>query len=100
MLKSSLEAIGATSTKRCEDRTFDELDKECSFGIKVRGEGDGEPPLPLLNKPFKPFYDAVIDPILDMLEPQDDELVVVADGDLCFTPVSYTHLTLPTKLEV
>ncbi|XP_074625204.1 uncharacterized protein LOC141883582 [Acropora palmata] len=35
---------------------------------------------------FKPFYDAVIDPILDMLEPQDDELVIVPSGVLCFTP--------------
>ena len=86
LLQSSLETIGARDTKGCEDRTFDELDKECSFCIKVRGQGDGKPPLPLSDNPFKPFYDAVIDPILDMLEPQDDELVIVSDGALCFTP--------------
>ena len=36
--------------------------------------------------PFKPFYDAVIGPIVDLLEPQDDELVFVPDGALCLTP--------------
>ena len=86
LLQSSLETIGARDTKRCEDRTFDELDKECPFSIEVRGEGAGKPSLPSLDNPFKPFYDAVIDPILDMLEPQDDELVIVPDGALCFTP--------------
>ncbi|XP_044180420.1 tetratricopeptide repeat protein 28-like, partial [Acropora millepora] len=64
LLKSSLEKVGAEDTKRCEDRTFD------------------------VDDPFKPFYDAVIDPILDMLEPQDDELVIVPDGALCLTPWS------------
>ncbi|XP_044180415.1 tetratricopeptide repeat protein 28-like, partial [Acropora millepora] len=88
LLKSSLEKIGAEDTKRCEDRTFDEYDKESSFSIKVRDEGVGKPPSPPLDNPFKPFCDAVIDPILDMLEPQDDELVIVPDGVLCFTPWS------------
>ena len=86
LLKSSLEKIGAEDTKRCEDRTFDEIDNESSFSIKVRSEGVGKPPSPPLDNPFKPFYDAVIDPILDMLEPQDDELVIVPDGALCLTP--------------
>ena len=86
LLQSSLETIGARDTKRCEDRTFDELEKECPFSIEVRGEGAGKPPLPSLDNPFKPFYDAVIDPILDMLERRDDELVIVPDGALCFTP--------------
>ena len=54
----------------------------------MQGEGVGKPPSPPLDNPFKPFYDAVIDPILDMLEPQDDELVIVPDGALCFTPWS------------
>ncbi|XP_044167575.1 LOW QUALITY PROTEIN: tetratricopeptide repeat protein 28-like, partial [Acropora millepora] len=88
LLKSSLEKIGAEDTKRCEDRTFDEIDNDSSFSIKVQGEGVGKPPLPPLDNPFKPFYDAVIDPILDMLEPQDNELVIVPDGALCLTPWS------------
>ncbi|XP_044167244.1 tetratricopeptide repeat protein 28-like, partial [Acropora millepora] len=86
LLESSLEKIGAENTKRCEDRTFDELDNECLLSIEVRGEGVGKPPLPSLDNPFKPFYDAVIDPILDMLEPQNDELVIVSDDVLCFIP--------------
>ena len=65
LLQSSLEKIGAKDTVRCEDRTFDKLENE---------------------QPFKPFYDAVIDPIVDMLGPQDDELVIVPDGALWFTP--------------
>ena len=52
----------------------------------MRGEGVGKPPSPPLDNPFKPFCDAVIDPILDMLEPQDDDLVIVSDGTLCFIP--------------
>ncbi|XP_044169311.1 tetratricopeptide repeat protein 28-like, partial [Acropora millepora] len=86
LLQSSLEKIGAEDTKRCEDRTFDELDNECLLRIEVRGKGVGKPPLPSLDNPFKPFYDAVIDPIRDMLEPQDDELVIVSDDALCFIP--------------
>ena len=46
----------------------------------------GDPPLPPSKNPFKPLYDAVIDPIVDMLGSQDDELVIVSDGALCFTP--------------
>ena len=86
LLQSSLEKFGAEATKRCKDRTFDELDSECSFSIEVQGEEVGKPPLLSLDNPLKPFYDAVSDPILDMLEPQDDELVIVPDGALCFTP--------------
>ena len=86
LLQSSLEKIGAEHLKRCEDRTFDELDNECLLSLEVRGEGVGKPPLPSLDNPFKPFYDAVLDPVLDMLEPQDDELVIVSDGALCFIP--------------
>ena len=68
LLQSCLEKIGAEDTKRCEDRTFGEIDNECSFRIEPRGEGVGKPPSPPLDNPFKPIYDAVIDPILDMLE--------------------------------
>ena len=86
LLQSSLKKIGAEDTQRCEDRTFDEPDNECSLSIGVRGKGVGKPPSSPLDNPFKPFCDAVIDPILDMLEPQDDELVIVPDGALCLTP--------------
>ena len=40
-----------------------------------RVKGVGNLPLPPLDNPFKPFYDAVIDPIVDFLGPQDEELV-------------------------
>ena len=81
LLLSSLEKIGTTDTVRC-----DELDNEYPHSIEVQGEGVGKPPLPPLDTPFKPFYDAVIDPIIDLLGPQDDDLVIVPDGALCFTP--------------
>ena len=88
LLQSSLGKIGAEDTKRCEDRIFDELDNECSFSREVRGEEVEKLPSPPLDNPFQPFYDAVIDPILDILEPQDNELVIVPDGALCLTPWS------------
>ena len=49
---------------------FEEVEKSCQS----------------LDNPFKPFYDAVIGPIVDLLGSQFDELVIVSDGALCFTP--------------
>ena len=46
----------------------------------------GKPPLPSSDNPFDWFYDAVIAPIVDVLGPQDGELVIVSDGVLCFKP--------------
>ena len=46
----------------------------------------GNPSLPPSENPFKLFHDGVIGPIVDLLEPQDDDLVIVPDGALCFTP--------------
>ena len=86
LLESSLGKIGADVTERCEDRTFGELENKCPSSRDVRGEKVGTPPLPLSDDPFKPFYDAVIGPIADMLGPEDDELVIVSDGALCLTP--------------
>ena len=86
LLQSSLEKIGAEDTRSCEDRTFNDVDNECSFSIEVRNKEVAKSPLPPLDNPFKPFYDAVIDPILDMLEPQDEELVIVSHSTLCFVP--------------
>ena len=39
-----------------------------------------------VDNPLKTFYDAVIGPSVDLLGPEDDELVIVSDGELCFTP--------------
>ena len=86
LLLSSLEKIGTDRTVGCEDRTFDELENKYPLSIEVQGERVGKPPYSLVDTPFKPFYDAVIDPIVDILGPQDDELVIVPDGALCFTP--------------
>ena len=86
----SLEVILARSraddTERCEDRTFGQLYSECSSSREVCEEEVGKPPLPSSNNPFKPFYDAVIAPIEELLGPEDEELVIVPDGALCFTP--------------
>jgi len=86
LLQSSLEKIGADGAVRCEDRTFDELYNECPLSIEVSSQGVIKPPLLFLDNPFKPFYDAVIDPIIDLLGPQEKELVIVPDGALCLTP--------------
>ena len=52
----------------------------------MSGQGAGKPSLPPLENPFKPFYDAVIDPIVDVLGHQNDELIIVSDGAICRTP--------------
>ena len=84
LLQSCLEKIGTDVRVRCEDRTFDELTRDCSFSREVREEVNK--PFQSLDNPFRPFYDAVIGPIVDMLGPQDAEMVIVPDGALCFTP--------------
>ena len=86
LLESSFDKIGADVTVRCEDRTFGELDNEFPSSRDVRGEKVGKPSLPPPDNSFKPFHDAVIGPIADMLGPEDDELVIVSDGTLCFIP--------------
>ena len=79
LLQPSLHKIGAEVSVRSDDRTF-------GLSMEARSEEVGKLPLSSLHNPFKPFYDAVIDPIADMLGPQDDELVIVPDGALFFTP--------------
>ncbi|XP_044164251.1 tetratricopeptide repeat protein 28-like, partial [Acropora millepora] len=87
LLEEILERIRRDDTERCEDRTFGrEFYDECPSSKEVCGEEVGKPPLPPSDNPFKPFYDAVIGPIEDLLGPEDDELVIVPDGALCFIP--------------
>ncbi|XP_044183534.1 tetratricopeptide repeat protein 28-like, partial [Acropora millepora] len=84
LLQSCLEKIGTDVRVRCEDRTFDELTRDCPFSREMREEVKKS--FQSLDNPFRPFYDAVIGPIVDMLGPQDAEMVIVPDGALCFTP--------------
>ena len=35
--------------------------------------------------PLKPFYDALFGLIVDLLGPEDDELVIVSNSELCLT---------------
>ena len=87
LLKEILKKIKPHDTERCEDRTFGrEVYDKCPSSREVCGEEVGKPPLPPSDNPFKPFYDAVIGPIEDLLGPEDDELVIVPDGALCFFP--------------
>ncbi|XP_044170137.1 tetratricopeptide repeat protein 28-like [Acropora millepora] len=88
LLEAILEKIRPGNTaETCEDRTFGrELDNEVPSSGEVCGEEVGNLPLPNSNNAFKPFYDAVIGPIEDLLGPEDDELVIVSDGALCFIP--------------
>ncbi|XP_067046336.1 tetratricopeptide repeat protein 28-like [Acropora muricata] len=86
LLQSCLQEIRTDFRVRCEDRTFHELHRVVDFlssnevckGVKKSFQSS--------NNPFKPFYDAIIGPIAEFLGPQDDELVIVPDGALCFTP--------------
>ena len=98
LLQSSLVKIGTKDPVRCEDRTFDELAKEQLFSLEVQAKGVGKLPAPPLDSPFSPFYDAIIDPMVDMLGPQNDELVIVSDGALCFTP--WAAVTKSIKIRI
>ena len=82
LLKAALTKIEAEV--RCEDRTLDALDNECPSSVEVCEQV--EKSCQSSDNPFRPFYDAVIGPIIDLLGSQTDELVIVSDGALCFTP--------------
>ena len=45
-----------------------------------------EDPAFMVDNPLTTFYDAVIGPIVDLLGPEDNELVIISDGELCLTP--------------
>ena len=61
-----------------------EKDNECPSSREVCEEV--EKSCQSSQNPFRPFYRAVIGPIVDLLGSQFDELVIVSDGALCFTP--------------
>ena len=84
LLKGALRKIGAEAKVRCEDRTLDELGNECASSGEVYEEV--EKSCQSSDNPFRPIYDAVIAPIVDLLGSQYDELVIVSDGALCLTP--------------
>ncbi|XP_015765875.1 PREDICTED: G-protein-signaling modulator 1-like [Acropora digitifera] len=80
LLQAALTKIEAEIDVRCEDRTFDELDNECPSSREVCEEV--EKSCHSLDNPFRPIYNAVIAPIVDLLGSQSDELVIVSDGAL------------------
>ena len=84
LLQSCLEKIRTEVIVRCEDRTLDEITRDCPSSREVCEEV--KKPFQSLNNHFKAFYDGIISPIVDLLGSQDDELVIVPDGALCFTP--------------
>ena len=84
LLQSCLEKIQTEVRVICEDRTLDDLTRDCPSSREVCEEV--KKPFQSLDNHFKAFYDGIIGPIVDLLGPQDDELVIVPDGALCFTP--------------
>ena len=84
LLQSCLEKIGTDVRVRCEDRTFHKLTRDDLSSREVCKEIKKS--FQSSNNPFRPFYDAIIGPIAEFLGPQDDELVIVPDGALSFTP--------------
>ena len=84
LLQLALTDIGVGVGVKCENRTLDEVTRDCPSSGEVCKEV--EKPFQSSNNPFKPFYDAVIGPVCDILEPQGDELVIVPHGALCFIP--------------
>ena len=84
LLQGALKKIGAEVKVRSEDRTFGELENECPSSREVCEQM--EKSCQSSDNPFRPFYDAVIGPIVDLLGSQFDELVIASDGALCFAP--------------
>ena len=86
LLQAALSKFEAQVKPRCEDRPFIEIevDNECPSRREVCEEV--EKSCQSSDNPFRPFYDAAIDPIVDLLGSQYDELVIVSDGALCLTP--------------
>ena len=84
LLQSCLKKIRTEVSVGCGDRTLDELTRDCSSSREVCEEM--KKPFQSLDNHFKAFYDGIIGPIVDVLGPQDDELVIVPDGALCFIP--------------
>ena len=84
VLQAALRKIEAEVEVRCEDRSFDELHNDCPSTREVCEAV--EKSCQSSDNPFRPFYSAVICPIVDLLGSQLDELVIVSDGALCFTP--------------
>ena len=78
------EKIKAEVKVRCEDRTFDRTSNKCLTTRKVCEEV--EKSCQSSENPFRPFNDAVIAPIVDLLKSKFDELVIVSDGALCLIP--------------
>ena len=84
LVESALGTIILYDRVVCENRSLDELTTDCPSSRDVC---KGEDKSPQSSKDtLKPFHDAVIGPICDMLGPQDDELVIVPDGALSFIP--------------
>ena len=84
LLQNCLEKIRTEDSVGCEDRTLDELPFDCRSS---REEGEElKKPFQSLDNHFKAFYDGIIRPIDDVLELQGNELVIVPDGALSFTP--------------
>ena len=84
LLQSAMEEIEAGGEVVCENRTLDKLTTGFPSGRDVFKEV--EKSFQSSENPFKPFYHAVMGPICSMLGPQDDDLVIVPDGALCFIP--------------
>ena len=83
LLQTALTEIGAGVGVKCENRTLDEITRDCPSSRQVN---EAEEPFRSSNNPFKPLHDAVIGAICDMFGSQGDELVIVSDGALCFIP--------------
>ena len=84
LLESCLQKIRTDVRVRCEDRTLDELPFDCQSSREECQEV--KKTVQSLENHFKAFYDGIIGPIVDVLELQDNELVIVPDGALSFTP--------------
>ena len=77
---------GRLEGDRRENDPVGALLQSCLEKIRKEVCEEVKKPFQSLDNHFKAFYDGIIGPIVDLLGPQDDELVIVPDGALCFTP--------------
>ncbi|XP_067023796.1 tetratricopeptide repeat protein 28-like [Acropora muricata] len=84
LLQGALKKMEAEVKVRCGDRTFDRSHNECPSTRKLC-EGV-EKSCHSSDNPFRPFYDAVIAPIVDLLGSKFNELGIVSDGALIVIP--------------
>ena len=93
LMERFLKKIGAGVDVRCENRSLDELSDEPTSERKAVVADQTKSAATSVNS-LRSLFHEIIGPVADML--QDDQLIVVPDGALCFAP--YSALTESVRI--